>query len=434
MISLSSPSNILNRRYELPTCRLEIWTERSPLSEWQSQIVAQNLKFKLRLGDSLGNRGKLIKGNQQQISCLIEAVTTYCDRWLAQDKFDSLTHKISIPKSSKLNLSTLQLSTVQLFDLYEGLELCASEFVILPTIVLEVRRISPSWLKIAASMLAIIGVSFGAIRLISRDQASYQIAQPTSVLSPEITALSPSPQKTESIPSTSSQPVAPASPKTTSPSNDRNVREIPSQDSEAIAPESKPRVRDQDQNDITAIAPQISQPASEPNIVRQRTSDNSNFAKPPAAATLEAPSPETGSPSIGRSESVPTEQSTASKLAIEAPAMRSSAPVNRANNGANTDTDKLASIKILNVKSTLPTQVYTDLARYVQYQKITSSAKGTISFEIDLSGQEVVKIELKSESSTLADASAVQTLQKLITQWRSPIAATGKIYITLQIN
>jgi hypothetical protein len=281
-------------------------------------------------------------------------------------------------------------------------------------------------------MLAIIGVSFGAIRLISRDQASYQIAQPTSVLSPEITALSPSPQKTESIPSTSSQPVVPASPKTAPPSGDRNVREIPSQDSEAIAPESKPRVRDQDQNDITAIAPQISQPASEPNIVRQRTSDNSNFAKPPAAATLEAPSPETGSPSIGRSESVPTEQSTASKLAIESPAMRSSkpaaispAPVNRA---------KLASIKILNVKSTLPIQVYTDLAQYVQYQKITSSAKGTISFEIDLSGQEVVKIELKSESSSLADASAVQTLQKLITQWRSPIAATGKIYMTLQIN
>ena len=72
----SLESNTLSRRYELPTWLLEVWTERSPLSDWQSQIVAQNLHFRLRLAQ--GQR--VIKGNQQQITNLIEAVTTYCDR------------------------------------------------------------------------------------------------------------------------------------------------------------------------------------------------------------------------------------------------------------------------------------------------------------------------------------------------------------------
>ena len=107
----SSPPNTLIRRYELPTCLLEIWTERSPLSDWQSQIVAQNLRFRLRLSE--GQR--IIQGNQQQISNLITVITSYCDRWLAQDDLINLNHAIEIPQLAKL-----QLSTLQLFDLYES--------------------------------------------------------------------------------------------------------------------------------------------------------------------------------------------------------------------------------------------------------------------------------------------------------------------------
>ena len=167
-------SNTLNRRYELPTCLLEVWTERSPLSDWQSQIVAQNLCFRLQLAH------RAIKGNQQQIINLIEAVTIYCDRWLAQDEFDTLDHAIAVPQLSKLKLSTLQL-----FDLYESLELCANELVILPNVVLEVRHLSPNWLKLMASAIAIIGISIGTIRLISREQPSYQIASSPTVASSE---------------------------------------------------------------------------------------------------------------------------------------------------------------------------------------------------------------------------------------------------------
>ena len=178
----SSESNTLSRRYELPTCLLDVWTERSPLSDWQSQIVAQNLRFRLRLAQ--GQR--VIKGNQQQIANLIEAVTTYCDRWLAQDDFDTLDHAIAVPKLSKLKLSTLQL-----FDLYESLELCANEFVILPNVVLEVRRLNPNWLKILAGAIAIIGISIGTIRLISREQPNYQLASSPTSASPKSTTLTP---------------------------------------------------------------------------------------------------------------------------------------------------------------------------------------------------------------------------------------------------
>ncbi|PZU93023.1 MAG: hypothetical protein DCE90_17225 [Pseudanabaena sp.] len=423
-----SNSNILNRRYELPNCLLEIWTERSPLSEWQSQVVAQNLKFYLQLGEG----GKVIKGNQQQISCLIEAVTTYCDRWLAQDKFDSLTHKISIPKSSKLNLSTLRLSTLQLFDLYEGLELCTREFVILPSIVLEVRRISPNWLKIAASILAIAGVSFGAIRLVSRDQTSYQIAQPTSVSAPEITALSPSPQIQEKIPPTSlSSP--PASPKANAQaggSPSANVSEVPSPEGEKNIPEAKQQAGEQARKEVIAIAPQMSQPPSKPSTLRQRANDSNNLDAP-AAATLEAPSQEAGNPEPAPAESA--------KLSPASPSMRSSAPaaIPSAPIGESTSgsiSSKFASIKPIEVKSSLPSQVFTDLTEYIQSQQITSSSQGTVSFEIELVGQEVVKVNLNSEKSNLADTKAVQTLQKLIMKWRSPIVSTGKIYITLQVN
>ena len=53
-----SESNTLSRRYELPTCLLEVWTERSPLSDWQFITVAQNLSFRLQLAQ--GDRKSVV--------------------------------------------------------------------------------------------------------------------------------------------------------------------------------------------------------------------------------------------------------------------------------------------------------------------------------------------------------------------------------------
>jgi Domain of unknown function (DUF4335) len=54
--------------YDLPTCLLEVWSERSPLSEWSDRPIAQNLRFCLTVAEN-GRFGrskqKTIKGNGQ---------------------------------------------------------------------------------------------------------------------------------------------------------------------------------------------------------------------------------------------------------------------------------------------------------------------------------------------------------------------------------
>ena len=83
--------NTINRAYTSPTCSLEVWAKRSPMSAWTSQTVVQNLRFRLRLA-----QGKVIKGNQSQINRIIESVIAYSDRWLAQETVDNLDHAIAI--------------------------------------------------------------------------------------------------------------------------------------------------------------------------------------------------------------------------------------------------------------------------------------------------------------------------------------------------
>ena len=161
---MSTQASVQKRLYDLPTCFLEVWSERSPLSEWSDRYVAQNLRFRLTV-EEIGRFGrvkqKTIKGNQNLLGKIIEAVADYVDKFLTEDSFSSLNHHLSIPNAPKLNLSTLQL-----FDLVSSLEQCAIEVTILPTVELEVKRITPAWLKIAALVIATVGVTTSAVKLI----------------------------------------------------------------------------------------------------------------------------------------------------------------------------------------------------------------------------------------------------------------------------
>ena len=161
---MSTQASVQKRLYDLPTCFLEVWSERSPLSEWSDRYVAQNLRFRLTV-EEIGRFGrvkqKTIKGNQNLLGKIIEAVADYADKFLTEDSFSSLNHHLSIPNAPKLNLSTLQL-----FDLVSSLEQCAIEVTILPTVELEVKRITPAWLKIAALVIATVGVTTSAVKLI----------------------------------------------------------------------------------------------------------------------------------------------------------------------------------------------------------------------------------------------------------------------------
>jgi hypothetical protein len=418
-----SESNTLSRRYELPTCLLEVWTERSPLSDWQSQIVAQNLRFRLQLAHSK----KVIKGNQQQITNLIEGVTTYCDRWLAQDDFETLDHAIAVPKLPKL-----QLSTIQLFDLYESLELCSNEFVILPNLVLEVRRLHPNWLKIVAGAIAIAGVSIGTIRLVSSpfgEQPSYQIASTPAAADPEKVSIIPSappadtsqdqaasPLKPDLNPSQSSaSPNAAASSRPQSPQAiNRDRHNLERSEKVAIAPEpsvssniSKSSNRQRMEDNLGSIVGKTEASPSEP----------ARRLEPPNIDTLSQPAP------------ITTE---AAKQAPSAPPAKLSSPATTAS-ADHENKVAVTNIKVLQIQSELPSDITASLVSYIQTQQITISATGTITFNLEISGDRISNIATDHQGSLLKDTKAIAELEKLILEWRSPTPINGKIRMVLQL-
>ena len=436
-------STKVSRRYELPTCLLEVWTDRSPLSEWQSQIVAQNLRFRLQLSYSK----KIIKGNQQQITNLIEAVTTYCDRWLAQDDFTSLDHAIAVPQLSKIKLSTLQL-----FDLYESLELCANEFVILPNILLEVRRLTPNWLKILAAAIAIVGVSIGTIRLISREQPNYQVASTPAASAPEIapkivtessrekSAIAPSASlenKSDSLKSPKQIPssinpnefqenpaVRNSAPAQSSPQIAKNSERL---DSGAISPEPvmTGRADTEQKTPLDQIAPQ--KPSQKPPIFDGTLSDQTSAnsaAQPRRREEPEASDKDSSQIGAIAEASKPSAPSAPSaKIAAPSPTSRS-ADSNRA---------IATNIKVIQIESELPSDITTDLVRHIQAKPISTANSGTIALDLEVSGDRIRNIFIRNQNSTLTDIKAIAELEKVILAWRSANSVTGNIYLVLQL-
>jgi hypothetical protein len=428
-----SESNILSRRYELPTCLLEVWTERSPLSDWQSQTVAQNLSFRLQLAQGK----KIIKGNQRQIVNLIEAVTAYCDRWLTQNDFGSLDHAIAVPQLPKLHLSTLQL-----FDLYESLELCTNEFVILPNLVLEVRRLNPNWLKIVAGAIAIVGISIGTIRLISPpfgEQPSYQIASTPSASDPEKASIPPvsldnkveSRAKVDASPK-STNPIA-LSPKPSLSEEKSNVANAPTDSILSQSPQNINRDRkDLEQTNKVAIAPES---AVADSINSQRATDNlrsiTGAIKPSSPATkpsrLEAPKLGNSSQTTTiAGESAPSSTAPSEPLSIPSAESRV--------NSNNAVTNIKVNIKVLQIQSELPSDITSALVRYIQSQQIPASTTGTLTFELVISGDRISDISTENQGSTLKEPNTISEVEKIISEWRSPNSTNGKIRLILQLS
>lgn len=426
-----SESNTLSRRYELPTCLLEVWTERSPLSDWQSQIVAQNLHFRLQLAHSK----KVIKGNQQQITNLIEVVTAYCDRWLAQDDFETLNHAIAVPKLPKL-----QLSTLQLFDLYESLEQCSNEFVILPNLVLEVRRLHPNWLKIVAGAIAIVGVSIGTIRLISPpfgEQPSYQIASTPAASDPEKASTIPSvPPAAVSKDQEASRTKVDSAPKSVNPINSKpnlSVSAARPNNADSASPSSSPSNIDRNYNNLekpekVAIVPE----SSIDNSSNNRQSAMSNLpaavnAKPAMPATqprrLE-PKDNFSTTITVTGEAVPSPSEPSTKLSV---------PLENSN-VINDNNIATSSIKVLQIQSELPSDLTASLVRYIQAQQINISVMGTIVFDLEIVNDRVINIATDNKDSALKAPKAIAELEKLILEWRSPNPIKGKMRMVLQLS
>jgi hypothetical protein len=421
----SSESNIFSRRYELPTCLLEVWTERSPLSDWQAQIVAQNLRFRLQLANSR----KVIKGNQQQIVNLIEAVTSYCDRWLAQDDFETLDHVIEVPKLSKLKLTTLQL-----FDLYESIELCANEFVILPNVLLEVRRLNLNWLKIMAGVIAIVGVGIGAIRLISPpfgEQPSYQIASTPNAAPPEQAAAPPAVSSDNKLDKAESSAKVAASSKSANPTTPNSAIAPVAPNAPKSAQEINPVAKPRERTDKVAIAPEpMNSPIGNGDRYRQGATtgstainDGMTEAKTETQRRLELPNKDTLQAPVSAEVAKPA-PSPSTKLPVPAAASRA----------ANSDMATTANINILQIKSEVSSDITTDLVRYLQSQRIAIPTSGTISLNLEINGDRISNISTDSQNSTLKDGNAIAELENVIRKWRSPSYMTGKVNLILQIQ
>ena len=80
-------SNPVIRRYTPPTCTLEIWAQKSPVSRWAKQSVLKQLVFELQLDDPrLSEEDKVtIRGEREQIEALCTIVSDYVQELLQKD-------------------------------------------------------------------------------------------------------------------------------------------------------------------------------------------------------------------------------------------------------------------------------------------------------------------------------------------------------------
>ncbi|WP_019501431.1 after-VIT domain-containing protein [Pseudanabaena sp. PCC 6802] len=302
---MSSPQALVQKHlYELPTCVLEVQSQRSPLSEWSDRPIAQNLQFRLTLESSqswFSKKQRVIQGDRTQLGKLIVAVADYVDRFLSDDLVTNLTHKLSVPGLSRLNLSTLQL-----FDLVSNLEQFAIDVTILPTVELEVKRITPAWLKIAAIVIATVGISTSAVTLIFRSPTPELVT--SSNRDREVAEKSADSQREpDAISSARPKESAPVSPSPKSaPDREQSLPHQTTKQTPASAPStSRSPKRESPPDPIIALSPSPVEPSptssppplpDNPDKIDKVVSSQSPPASKIEGGQLESPSPSSSLP------------------------------------------------------------------------------------------------------------------------------------------
>ncbi|MEG4168037.1 MULTISPECIES: DUF4335 domain-containing protein [unclassified Microcoleus] len=249
------------KRYTPPTCTLEITAKSSPLSRWAGQPVFKSLSFELRLDDPRlpDTQHVTLRGDRIQLETLHEAVSNYVQNLLGESRdwdsnlnsqtdripagsdspevarnaviFDLAVNTSELANSNPYSLPTsylpvpprleprgllahnlflgslsaaesgpvVPLSTLQLFDLATALDDCAAEVMALPNLNRESRQpLSSPWLKVAAMLVAMAGLTTGIIKMLDRTATSPQTATAPAPApdpgSPQLAAgVSPSP-------------------------------------------------------------------------------------------------------------------------------------------------------------------------------------------------------------------------------------------------
>ncbi|MEG3880722.1 DUF4335 domain-containing protein [Microcoleus sp. herbarium7] len=240
------------KRYTPPTCTLEITAKSSPLSRWAGKPVFKSLNFELRLDDPRlpDTQHVTLRGDRIQLETLHEAVSNYVQNLLgaSRDRPSNLNSQNDFTAAGKdkpeagpgtaifdrpastselatwapntsylpvpprleprgllahnLFLGSLSaaesgpvvpLSTLQLFDLATALDDCAAEVMAIPNLNRSRSRpLQLPWLKVAAMLVAVAGVTAGAIEMLDRTATEEQTA--TAPASPQLSTASQQPQ------------------------------------------------------------------------------------------------------------------------------------------------------------------------------------------------------------------------------------------------
>lgn len=345
------------RRYTPPTCTLEIMGKQSPLSRWAGQPVLKQLRFQLKLDDPklLADEQVILRGDREQLDALHEAVTDYVQCFLEQSS-DRLELPLTVPSTSQNTVTltdfvagtyqatsaansaaielrprgllshelilgsltnpisgqSIQLSTLQLFDLANALDDYATDVLALPH--LQPRsgwmQPYPHWGQIAAAALLVIGVSASVAKLID---GSYTTMSQTTVPSSSQGASS-SDQKiaTQLPPSVIERTVPPIASTAKLPPPTITPTTVP------ITP-GQPTINTPVQippNQGVPVSPiQSGQPAT--IAIRPNTDSSDNIATVPGTAV--PPAPTIVAPPAARPQQLPTELSGVTRQAGEAP-------------------------------------------------------------------------------------------------------------------
>ena len=270
---MSSVLPIDTQRYRSGPYILEVTSRASPLSQWSDRPVVRQLRFNL-----WQEQQQLVTGNQQQLMTVGEAVETYVQT--------HLTHQWW-PQRHRLELleTTVELSTLQLFDLAEVLNAYGQRQIVLPT---AVRRRRPRWWtgSAAASVIVAVGVTAAYIhyRPTAFDQVSTSQAPEAVFDEAELSEAAPETQSkpTESLfGDQADEPeeafVEDAQPEQELAQQPLDLEEFQAEDSSAmptddmgsaVAPDDAPS-SEESESPRTAPAEVAPAPASEPIIVTE---------------------------------------------------------------------------------------------------------------------------------------------------------------------
>ena len=256
------------KRYTPPTCTLEITAKSSPLSRWAGKPVFKSLNFELRLDDPRlpDTQHVTLRGDRVQLETLHQAVSNYVQNFLGESRdwesnlnsqtgltaagpdspeaarhaviFDRSVNSSELatpaPNTSYLRVPprleprgllahnlflgslsaaesapTVNLSTLQLFDLAAALDDCAAEVMALPNLDRAPRRPKAlPWLNLAAMLVAMAGLTTGIIKMLYRPATEAQTATAPAA-APPAPKLSTDPAQPQLAAGASPSPVAP---------------------------------------------------------------------------------------------------------------------------------------------------------------------------------------------------------------------------------